>query len=397
MNTTAQSAKAMALYVHWPFCVSKCPYCDFNSHVVEHVDHGAWRDALLRELAYEVERCDATHLKSIFFGGGTPSLMDADTVSAVINAARTHWKPQGPPDDELEITLEANPGTVDADRFAAFKDAGVNRVSLGVQSLDDEQLKFLGRKHSAAEAIHAIASAGEIFDRLSFDLIYARPEQTEAEWRDELSRAVDVLHTAGGAHLSCYQLTIEDNTPFKTDFENGVFDLPSEGGGVTLFDVTQEVLGNAGLPSYEISNHAKPGDACQHNVHVWQGGMYAGIGPGGHGRVSVNGTVHATRKHKPPAQWLKNVRADEHSTIEDSILTPDARGQELVMLGLRLDDGLDLAALEQATGLTRLSVVSEQALESLESEGLITLSSDSVRTTARGRLLLNGVIGALLG
>ena len=221
-------------------------------------------------------------------------------------------------------------------------------------------------------------------------------QQTETQWRDELSRALDVLHNAGGAHLSCYQLTIEDNTPFKIDFENGVFDLPDEDGGSILFDVTQQILEDAGLPSYEVSNHAKPGDACRHNTHVWQGGMYAGIGPGAHGRVRTEGAVHATRRHKPPAQWMKMVAAQGHSGLEDTPLSAQDRAEEMVMLGLRLSEGLNLAALEVETGLERVKVISQKTLESLESEGLMECSSDSLRTTPRGRLVLNAVIEALL-
>ena len=392
MSAQKQHGIDLALYVHWPFCVSKCPYCDFNSHVVETVDHGAWRDALLRELSHESARTTGAHLQSIFFGGGTPSLMEAATVEAIIDAAKSRWTPR----DDLEITLEANPGTVDAERFAAFRDAGINRLSLGVQSLDDDQLTFLGRRHSADEAIRAVQIAGDTFDRLSFDLIYARPEQTEKNWRDELSRGVDLLQTAGGAHLSCYQLTIEDNTPFKTEHDRGSFELPDEDSGSTLFETTQRVLDNAGLPAYEISNHAKPGDACRHNVHVWHGGAYAGIGPGAHGRVVVDGKVHATRRTKPPALWLKKVTAEGHGTQEDTVLTPGARAEEMVILGLRLETGLDLAHLEQATGLGRFKVMSEVALELIVSEGLITLSSDFLKTTKRGRLVLNRLISTLL-
>ena len=392
MTAAPHTDSDTALYVHWPFCVSKCPYCDFNSHVVETVDHVAWRDALLKELAFEAERSDATRLQSIFFGGGTPSLMDADTVAAIISAAKSHWSPI----DDLEITLEANPGTVDAERFESFRNAGVNRLSLGVQSLDDEQLKFLGREHSADEALHAIALAGQTFDRLSFDLIYARPKQSEEEWREELSRALDVLQNAGGSHLSCYQLTIEDNTPFKTAYAQGAFEIPDEDGGTSLYEVTQRVLEGAGLPAYEISNHAAPGEECRHNTHVWRGGLYVGIGPGAHGRVKVDGAVHATRRHKPPALWLKKVQADGHGSQEDAVVAPEDRAIEMALVGLRLSDGLNLEQLRRQSGLDPFKVISQESLESLESEGLITRSSDSLRTTQRGRLLLNGVIEALL-
>ena len=393
MTTLSNSADHdLALYMHWPFCVSKCPYCDFNSHVVETVDHGVWREVLLQELAFEAKRTPGVKLQSIFFGGGTPSLMEAATVKAVIDNAKTHWAPV----DDLEITLEANPGTVDAERFTAFRDAGVNRLSLGVQSLDDSQLKFLGRQHSAAEARRAVEAAGMIFDRLSFDLIYARPDQTAAEWQQELSDAIELLMAAGGGHLSCYQLTIEDHTPFKTAYTRGTFALPDEDGGSDLFDLTQDLLAASGMPAYEISNHARPGDACRHNVHVWQGGSYAGIGPGAHGRIKIDDTVQATQRLKPPAQWLKRVAAEGHGSQSETPVTPQGRAIEMVLIGLRLASGLDLARLERLTGLVSYEVISEENLAAMVTEGLITLSSDTVQTTRRGRLVLNGIVQALL-
>jgi len=388
----ASDKNNIALYVHWPFCISKCPYCDFNSHVVKQVDHGAWHEALLRELAFEAKRTDATCLQSIFFGGGTPSLMHEKTAGAIIDAAKTLWRSS----DDIEITIEANPGTVDSERFLAFRDAGINRLSLGVQSLDAKQLEFLGRAHSPFDAMRAIALAGDIFDYISFDLIYARPGQTKKEWRNELMRALELLQSAGGTHLSCYQLTIEDNTPFKVDFENGLFNLPDEGIGAALFDVTQEILSAAGMPAYEISSHAKPGSTGRHNTHVWRGGMYAGIGPGAHSRTPVNGTVHSIRKHKAPAHWLRNVLSRGHSTLENTKLTPEARGEEVVMLGLRLTEGLDLASMEQQTGLPRYSLISRDALKALESEGLVACSSDRLWATPRGRLVLNSITESLL-
>ncbi|MDG2242505.1 MAG: radical SAM family heme chaperone HemW [Rhodospirillaceae bacterium] len=382
----------LALYVHWPFCISKCPYCDFNSHVVETVDHGEWRDALLKELAFEAQRNPGVRLQSIFFGGGTPSLMDASTTKAVIDAAKTLWQPVA----NLEVTLEANPGTVDSERFSAFQKAGINRLSLGVQSLDDEQLKFLGRRHTSGDARLALQRAGDVFDRLSFDLIYARPGHTADEWQSELSTAVELLDSAGGGHLSCYQLTIEEHTPFKTDFDRGAFALPDEDSGSGLFDLTQSVLSAAGLPAYEVSNHAKDGDACRHNVHIWEGGAYAGIGPGAHGRISNEGCVLATQRLKPPAQWLKRVAADGHGSQNQSTLTAHQRAEEMVMLALRLDSGLDLARLERSTGLLPYDVVSKDAIASLENEGFLTVTPDVVQTTRRGRLVLNGIVEALL-
>jgi len=382
----------LALYVHWPFCVSKCPYCDFTSHVVDHVDHTEWREALLTELAFEASRTQGARLQSIFFGGGTPSLMHEETVAAVIEAAHTAW----PTDQDVEITLEANPGTVDAERFVAFRDAGVNRLSLGVQSLDDDQLAFLGRRHTAAEAMCAIALAGETFSRLSFDLIYARPSQTAAEWQGELQRALDVLNDAGGAHVSLYQLTIEDNTPFKSAYARGDFVLPDEDEGSDLFALTHTLLSDAGLPAYEISNHARPGEACRHNVHVWNGGAYAGIGPGAHGRVSVNGDIHATARLKPPAMWLKRVAEQGHGSQRDDMVAPYDRALELVFTGLRLHDGLDLARLEQRTGMKRFDVISKARLKNLENDGALTQEGDIIRATPRGRLVLNAVVTELV-
>lgn len=382
----------LALYVHWPFCVSKCPYCDFNSHVVDHVDHEVWRDALLTELAFEAERNPNAKLQSIFFGGGTPSLMDPATTEAVIKNAKAHW----PAPDDVEITLEANPGTVDADRFDAFRKAGVNRLSLGVQSLDDEQLVFLGRRHSAAEARRAVETAGSIFERLSFDLIYARPDQTCEQWQRELSSALDLLSGAGGGHLSCYQLTIENNTPFKVDYARGDFDLPDEDGGSDLFDLTQDILCAAGMPAYEVSNHAKEGDACRHNIHVWQGGAYAGIGPGAHGRLHLKDGALATQRLKPPQQWLKRIKEQGHGSQSETNVKPRDRAIEMVMTSLRLTAGVDLDNIESMTGTKAYDIISEANAEDLEAEGLIELSAHALRTTARGRLVLNSVIEALL-
>lgn len=392
MSIPPGTTPGIALYVHWPFCVSKCPYCDFNSHVIDTVDHAEWREALLTELAFEAARTSDVKLESIFFGGGTPSLMDARTTAAIIEAAKASW----PSEPDLEVTLEANPGTVDAARFAAFRDAGVNRLSLGVQSLNDAQLKFLGRTHSAAEAKAAVTLAGSIFDRLSFDLIYARPDQTSEQWQKELSEALELLTSAGGGHLSCYQLTIEDQTPFKKDYERGVFSLPDENSGSDLFDLTQDLLAAAGLHSYEVSNHARTGDASRHNVHVWKGGAYAGVGPGAHGRVQIGDTLYATQRLKPPAQWLKRVASDGHGTLSETAIGQEDRAIEMVLMGLRLDEGLDLGHLERVTGWPRFKVISEESLKMMESEGLIELSSDRLRTTRRGRLVLNGIIQELL-
>lgn len=392
MSTSISTEDELALYVHWPFCISKCPYCDFNSHVVDHVDDEVWREALLTELRFEATRNPDAKLQSIFFGGGTPSLMNPKTTAAVIETAKAQW----PTQEDVEITLEANPGTVDAGRFAAFKDAGVNRLSLGVQSLNDEQLKFLGRHHSAADARHAVETAGAVFDRLSFDLIYARPEQTDDQWRGELLDALDLLSSAGGGHLSCYQLTIEDNTPFKTDYAQGLFQLPDENGGSDLFDLTQTVLDAAGLSAYEVSNHAKTGDTCRHNIHVWQGGAYAGIGPGAHGRLNLDEGALATQRLKPPHQWLKRVKEQGYGSQSETPVIPRDRAIEMVMTGLRLTKGLDLAKVERMTGIERFDVLSATAVKTLEADGLIEVSSDTIKTTGPGCLVLNSILKALL-
>lgn len=392
MTLSGTTVNDLGLYVHWPFCVSKCPYCDFNSHVVDDVDHKRWRQALLTELDFEATRNPSAKMQSIFFGGGTPSLMDPDTTHAVIEAAKTHWTA----DNDLEVTLEANPGTIDADRFSAFKDAGVNRLSLGVQSLDDVQLEFLGRRHTAAEARRAVEIAGDVFERLSFDLIYARPGQTSEQWRTELAEALTLLVSAGGGHLSCYQLTIEDNTPFKTDYARGAFELPDEDGGSDLFDLTQNVLEAAGLPAYEVSNHARDGDACRHNTHVWQGGAYAGIGPGAHGRIHTRDGALATQRLKPPQQWLKRVADKGHGTHGETKIHPRERAAEMVMTGLRLTEGFKLGSVKAVTGVSVFDVLSEETIAALESEGLLERTTERLRTTERGRLVLNSVLNVLL-
>ena len=287
----------LAIYIHWPFCLSKCPYCDFNSHVIEGVDHRRWSAALLRELQYFAAQTQERAVGSVFFGGGTPSLMDPDTVHALIAAIRRHW-PSGP---DLEITLEANPTSSEATRFAAFREAGVNRLSVGVQSLDDAALAFLGRTHSAAEARSTVTQARACFERYSFDLIYGLPGQTREHWRRQLREAV----TMAGDHLSVYQLTIEPGTAFH---RHGVAAIDEEG-GADLYEMTRDVLNAANLPAYEISNHAAPDGECRHNLTVWRGGDYVGIGPGAHGRISRNGQTEAVRQLGAPGKWLAAVEA----------------------------------------------------------------------------------------
>ncbi|MBL6946776.1 MAG: coproporphyrinogen III oxidase, partial [Rhodospirillales bacterium] len=315
--------ETLAIYVHWPFCLSKCPYCDFNSHEGGEIDHARWRKALIYELSHFEVETKNRKVSSLFFGGGTPSLMAPDTVAEIIDYIR---KNNGLTDD-VEITLEANPTSSEAGNFGAFREAGVNRLSLGVQSFDDEALKFLGRTHSAGEAKTAIELAGRHFPRFSFDLIYARPGQTEMQWRDEMARALDFAPS----HLSVYQLTIEPGTRF---FADRVESAPEEPAGV-LYEKTQDVLGRAGLPAYEISNHARAGQECHHNMAYWRGDDYAGIGPGAHGRLSKNGKTDAIRQIRDPAKWLAAVEKDGHGTSERRALNPTERAEELLLLGLR--------------------------------------------------------------
>jgi len=331
MNST--TTPPLALYIHWPFCVSKCPYCDFNSHVRESVDQQIWLNALLADMAYEAALTKARPLTSIFFGGGTPSLMPPATVAALIEAAEAHWG--FAPD--IEITLEANPSSVEAARFSDLAKAGVNRVSLGLQALDDAALAFLGRAHSVSESLDALAIARREFARVTFDLIYARPDQSEAEWRSELARAISF----GAAHMSLYQLTIEEGTRFASDVRKGAFKPADDDTGADLYAVTQEMMGDAGLPAYEISNHAAPGEQSRHNLTYWRYQDYIGIGPGAHGRRLGS----ATQRHKKPENFLSAIARNEHGIRAEETLGPAAQVTEALLMGLRLAEGVDLESL----------------------------------------------------
>ena len=336
----------LALYVHWPFCVSKCPYCDFNSHVREVVDQDAWRKALLADLAHEAALLPGRRLGSIFFGGGTPSLMPPGTVAAVIDAATAVWSPAG----DLEVTLEANPSSVEAARFADLAAAGVNRVSLGLQALDDEALKFLGRAHDVAEGLAALATAQRHFGRVSFDLIYARPGQSVAAWEAELARAL----AFGTEHLSLYQLTIEPGTRFGTLAAKGELTIPDSDEAADLWDVTQALTQAAGLPRYEVSNHARPGAESRHNLAYWRYTDYAGIGPGAHGRRGGLATV----RHRKPENWLAAVTRNGHGLSEESALSSGEATMERLVMGLRLTEGVDLRAIPD--GALDLSKVADR-------------------------------------
>ena len=377
----------LAVYVHWPFCKSKCPYCDFNSHVRDRIDEARWRAALLAELAWWAEQTEGATITSIFFGGGTPSLMVPETVAAILDAIGRHWRRAA----DCEVTLEANPTSVEAARFRALREAGVGRVSLGVQALDDAALGFLGRGHSAAEARAALDLARATFPRFSFDLIYARPDQTAAAWQRELAAALALA----GEHLSLYQLTIESGTVFATAFARGDLALPDDDTAGALYETTQETLAAAGLPAYEISNHARPGAECRHNLAYWRGQDYLGIGPGAHGRLSSGPARFATRQMKAPETWLAAVEERGNGTQEMVRLAPEERRSELVMMGLRLAEGIARDRFFAATGVGFEDAFGDRLAPLIEG-GFLEVDDSALRATATGRQRLNAVLGQLL-
>jgi oxygen-independent coproporphyrinogen-3 oxidase len=384
-----RQAQDLAIYVHWPFCLSKCPYCDFNSHVRDSVDHAGWRTALLTELDHYADRTPGRTVTSIFFGGGTPSLMEPETAAAVIDRINMRWLVA----PDLEITLEANPSSVESARFASLAAAGVNRVSLGVQALDDASLSFLGRRHNAAEAMDALAVAKRHFARVSFDLIYARPGQTVAAWRAELARAL----AEDTEHLSVYQLTIEEGTNFAILAARGELIVPDEDTQAALYETTQDMMSAAGLPAYEISNHARPGAECRHNLTYWRYGDYAGIGPGAHGRLTVDGRKLATRAHRAPEIWLDRVAANGHGAHEDVPISMEERRDELLMMGLRLTEGVTRARLRDELGADIEDLIDGRKLSRLIDAGFMALDDVSLRATDAGRQRLNAVLASLLG
>ena len=382
LGTIAQ--ETLALYVHWPFCVSKCPYCDFNSHVRETVDQERWRDALLADLAYEARQQPAGQLGSIFFGGGTPSLMPPSTVAAIIEAAEAHWGfARG-----IEITLEANPSSVEASRFADLATAGVNRVSLGLQSLDDEALRFLGRAHGVDEGLAALATAQSVFERVSFDLIYALPDQSERAWEHELRKALSF----GTGHLSLYQLTIEPGTRFAALTAKGELPETDPDRSAGLYELTQELTAAAGLPSYEISNHARPGEESRHNLAYWRYQPYLGVGPGAHGR---RGGV-ATQRHKKPENWLAALSRNGHGIVEETSIEPKDRGVEALLMGLRLKEGVDLRRIERLSDRPADALVNISAVAKLQNQGLIEQTNQRLRVTAAGMLLLDAILAEIV-
>lgn len=382
------AAPGFAIYIHWPFCKSKCPYCDFNSHVRERIDQQRWRAALVRELDHYADLTRGRTVTSVFFGGGTPSLMEPATAGAVLDRIAERWSVA----PGLEVSLEANPTSVEADKFRAFRSAGINRVSLGIQALDDTALRFLGRQHSAGEATGAIGLAARIFDRFSFDLIYARPGQGVAAWESELRQALD--HAVG--HLSVYQLTIEEGTAFFPLHARGELVLPDEELAGDLYEATQTILGEAGLPAYEISNHARPGEESRHNLTYWRYGDYVGVGPGAHGRLTLDGGKVATRAHRAPEIWMERVERDGHGAATPDPIDRTARGTELLMMGLRLTEGVPLARLAEETGRDALSVLDPAALKRLVDGGFLEIDAERLRATHEGRQRLNAVLGTLL-
>ncbi len=371
----------LALYVHWPFCVSKCPYCDFNSHVRAEIDQDLWRNALLADLAHEARLLPGRRLTSIFFGGGTPSLMDSATVEAIIAAAKAHW----PAADDVEITLEANPNSVEADRFVDLSSAGVNRLSLGLQSFDDSALAFLGRAHSAAEGQRALDIAQRQFGRVSFDLIYALPGDTEETWRRTLSRAL----AAGTSHLSLYQLTIEPGTRFAAMVARGDLQPLDADEAATLYEVTAEMTAAAGLPGYEISNYARPGHESRHNLTYWRYGDYAGVGPGAHGRRLDQRTV----RHRKPENFLSAIGRNGHGIVEEAALSPNEAADEALVMGLRLAEGVDVEAIASRFGYP--SVVDWHEVDRLVGSGHLTRETGRIALTDHGRLLLDHILGRI--
>ncbi|HJT41673.1 MAG TPA: radical SAM family heme chaperone HemW [Sphingobium sp.] len=370
----------LALYVHWPFCVSKCPYCDFNSHVRSDIDVDAWRAALLNDLAHEARLNEGRTLTSIFFGGGTPSLMPPAIVAALIDAASGYWHVA----PDMEITLEANPSSVEAARFADLAVAGVNRVSLGLQALDDETLHFLGRAHDVREGLAALDVAQSVFGRVNFDLIYARPGQSEADWEAELAQGLSL----GTDHLSLYQLTIEPGTRFATLVAQGKLVPADPDHGATLYEQTQAMTAAAGVPAYEISNHARPGQESRHNLTYWRYGDYAGIGPGAHGRR--HGV--ATLRHKKPENWMSAVARNGHGLQSEEPLDPADRAREALLMGLRLGEGVDLDRIAALTGLPVPQLVDERAIIRLGEMSLLHRRGARLQVAPHAMQLLDAIL-----
>jgi len=379
---------SLALYIHWPFCQSKCPYCDFNSFVGGAVDHAAWRGAYVRELEHYAALLPDRRVTSVFFGGGTPSLMAAETVATVLDTVARLWVV----DANVEITLEANPGSSEADKFAAFRAAGVNRLSLGVQALNDNDLRFLGRAHSTVEARRAMDLARRHFPRFSFDLIYARHGQSVTAWEEELREAL----TLAGTHLSLYQLTIEPNTAFHTRAARGEALTAEETPAIAMYELTQQIMGAAGLPAYEVSNHAKTGDESRHNMTYWRYDDYVGIGPGAHGRYVLDGQRYATDNHRAPDVWLREVAAAGTGLRQRESLTADAAMREALMMGLRLVGGIDRQNWRDKFGADITAFLPPEKLQRLLDEHYLEQTASALRATPAGLQRLNAVLGYVM-
>ncbi len=378
----------IALYIHWPFCLAKCPYCDFNSHVRDTLPQQRFRDALRTELAWEGARLGQRPLASVFFGGGTPSLMEAETVAVLLDDAIRLF----PPLPDIEITLEANPTSVEAARLAAFRAAGVNRLSLGVQSLDERALVGLGRQHTPGQALVALETARAIFPRLSFDLIYARPGQTIANWRAELRTALALA----ADHLSLYQLTIEPGTVFEVLHRRGDIVLPDDDTSAALYEATSEEAAGFGLLPYEVSNYAQPGAESRHNLAYWRYRDYAGIGPGAHGRVALDGALLATRRHRAPERWAELVERRGHGTAQQEEITPPERAREMLLMGLRLTEGVDANRFAARTGIALDDALDASVRSQALDAGYLLWDGQVLAASMAGRLRLDALVGALL-
>ncbi len=381
-------AEPLALYIHWPFCLSRCPYCDFNAHVRDVIPQERFRRALRRELAWEAERLGRRKLRSIFFGGGTPSLMEPETVAQLLDDARSLFDPQ----NDLEVTLEANPTSIETSRLAALRDAGVNRISIGVQSLEPEPLAMLGRQHSVAQAIEGLEIARRLFPRISFDLIYARPGQSVAAWRSELRRALSLV----ADHLSLYQLTIEPGTKFEASHRRGEILLPDDDLAAALYDATGEEAARFGLLPYEISNYARPGAESRHNLQYWRYGDYAGIGPGAHGRLTLNGRLTATTRHRAPEYWADLVERTGHGMTRETQLANQEMVREMLLMGLRLMEGVSEARFLARTGRALDSAIDAGALLRSIEEGYIVRHDGRLVATREGRRRLDALLPFLV-